>query len=110
MKCASIAASANTGHGGVVDILGYGIHAGGGLDIKINEWYFIGIDARAGYESTSKVQDKISGNLKATDFSNEIEATLSIGMGLKIPTKKLYDSWKAKKDKEIFEKTNTDTK
>jgi len=87
------------GHGGLADILSYGIHAGFGLDIQITEWYFIGIDGRGGYESGSNVQDKISATLKPADFSNEIEATLSIGMGFKIPTKKLYDQWKVKKEK-----------
>lgn len=92
-----------TGHGGLVDLLSYGIHAGGGLDIQINEWYFIGIDARAGYESTSKVQNNISSNLKVTDFSNEIETTLSIGMGVKIPTKKFMIHGKKKKRKKAQE-------
>jgi hypothetical protein len=83
-------------HGGILDILSYGLHLGGGLDIQINEWYFIALDFKGGYESESKVQDKLSTNLKATDFDNELEGSISIGMGVKIPTRKLYLSWKEK--------------
>jgi hypothetical protein len=84
-------------HGGILDIMGFGIHIGAGLDIQINEWYFFSIDMRAGYEAESKVQDVLSNNLKASDFTNELEATISLGMGFKIPTLKLYNSWKEKK-------------
>jgi hypothetical protein len=79
-----------TAHGGLLDFFSYCVHIGGGLDIQLTKWFFIGFDARAGYELESKIQANISKNLQASDFDNEIEVSISIGAGFKIPTRKLY--------------------
>jgi hypothetical protein len=87
-------------HGGFLDILSYGIHAGFGLDVQATEWFFIGFDVRAGYESESKVQTEFSSTLTASDFENEIEISVSVGAGFKIPTRKLYLKAQEKKQNE----------
>jgi hypothetical protein len=76
-------------HGGLLDVMSFGIHLGFGLDVQVTDWFFIGIDARAGYDAESKVQTKLSATLKASDFENELEGTVSIGAGFKIPIRRL---------------------
>jgi hypothetical protein len=76
-------------HGGLLDVMSFGIHLGFGLDVQVTDWFFIGIDARAGYDAESKVQTKLSTVLKASDFENELEGTISVGAGFKIPIRRL---------------------